>query len=422
MQGSLPFLRGQGMGTNGADLVVAAIEAAEELAPHRRREASGRLWVAFSGGMDSTVLLHALHRWPGIGAAHVNHGIAAESANWARHCRETARGFGVEFRALEVSVDRSGNLEAGSRQARHAALGSLLGQGDVVVLAHHADDQAETRLWQFLTGRHPGGMPATRPLAAGRLTRPLLQVRRAAIASYAKCHGLRWVEDGSNADLSLDRNFIRHRLMPVIEERFPTALRELAAPRAVARSPGPLSATATEQEVRAWLVGAGMPLAKGAVAEIQRQGLAAPDRNPVVRVAPGVCAWRYRQVWRLIRDQAAPTPSEAQAVVPQALALPAGKLSWQRASHGMVTGKALAVHVRSGGETVRTTAGTRRLKALFQQHRVPPWQRPTWPLLYDGDRLLAVPNLALAGSESTSDGWAPIWTPFEQEVGRLGEV
>ena len=397
--------------------VCAAIAASEQLAPYRTGNADGRLWVAFSGGMDSTVLLHALRAWPRLAAVHVNHGVAEESLAWARHCREVARELGVAFRAIEASAKATGNLEARLRQARYEALASLLAPGDAVAVAHHADDQAETRLWQFLTGRHPGGMPATRALAAGRLLRPLLQVRQASIASHASRHGLRWVRDPANADLALDRNFIRHRLMPLVKERFPAAFKELAAPRAAAAPAGTLAATAQEQEVRAWLARAGMPLAEGTVAEMHRQGSAAPDRNPVVRVAPGVCARRHQGTWRLVRDVVASPPAETQATPPAALKLPAGELSWQRASHGIAAGKTLNVRARSGGEKLRTAAGTRTVKALFQQSRVPPWLRSTWPLLFDGDCLVAVPSLRLAASESAQSGWTPIWTPDEREVG-----
>ena len=404
------------MAGNDADAVCAAIAECDVLGSYLAADGDGRVWVAFSGGMDSTVLLHALCRWPRVIAVHVDHGVAERSAAWRRHCREVARGLGVEFRALETSADGAGNLEARLRRARYAALGSLLGAADVLALAHHADDQAETRLWQFLTGRRPGGMPTSRALAAGRLVRPLLQVRRASIASYAKRHGLRWVEDPSNADLSLDRNFIRHRLMPLVEERFPTAFAHLAASRAGTSAPAPLPATAGEQDVRNWLTSAGMPLAKRAVAEIRRQGLAAPDRNPVVRVAPGVCAWRYQQVWRLVREQQATSLAAAEIAPPNALTLATGKLSWRPASHGVMAGRSLTVRARSGGEALRTVAGTRTVKALFQQNRIPPWLRPTWPLLYHGTHLIAVPNLALAQSESTPNGWVPTWTPRDQEI------
>lgn len=400
-----------------SDAVGAAVAASEHLAPYRAGHADGRLWVAFSGGMDSTVLLHALCAWPRVAAVHVNHAVAEQSPAWARHCREVAGELGVAFRAITAPAGATGNLEARLRRARYAALASLLRPGDAVAVAHHADDQAETRLWQFLTGRHPGGMPGARALAAGRLVRPLLQVRQASIASHARRHGLRWVVDPANADLALDRNFIRHRLMPLVAERFPAAFKELAAPRAAAAPAGALSATAHREEVRAWLARAGMPLAERTVAEIRRQGLAAPDRNPVVRITPGVCARRHQGVWRLVRDEVGLPPAETQAVAPTALKLPAGELSWQRASHGIAAGRTLNVRARSGGEKLRTAAGTRTVKALFQQNRVPPWLRPAWPLLYDGDTLVAVPNLGLAASESTPGGWMPAWTPHRQEAG-----
>ena len=182
-----------------------------------------------------------------------------------------------------------GNREHAARRARYSVWQELLGVGDLLALAHHADDQVETRLWQLLTGREPGGMPTERQLGAARLVRPLLSIRRAAINRYAEHFGLRWIDDPSNADLRLDRNYIRSRIVPVIEDRFPDALQRLAGPRPTATSPAPLPLhQASPATIRRWLHSGGLPVAHATVAEIERQTSAAPDRMPCIEVAPGV--------------------------------------------------------------------------------------------------------------------------------------
>lgn len=400
------------------DAVAAAIAGSDLLARRREAESQGRLLVGFSGGMDSTVLLHALGSAPRVEAVHVNHGVASAAGDWVRHCRRVAGGLGVRLRVVEVAVEGSGNLEANLRRARYDAFAALLDPGDTLAIAHHADDQAETRVWQLLTGRHPGGMPAERELGAGRLVRPLLGLRRQALKAYARRHDLGWVEDPMNADPDLDRAFIRHRLMPVVEERFPDAVRLLAAPRHAAGGlPRGLPADAGPDAVTAWLEAAGMPLARRTIAEIHRQGAAAPDRNPVVRVTPSVCAWRHAGVWRLVRDAATGVPSSATARAGVELALPGGVLRWRRERSGLAEGRVFRVAARARGETIRTPAGSRRLKALFQENRVPPWERPAWPLLFDETGLVAVPNLALAAGEEVGGGWLPVWRPAERELG-----
>ena len=397
--------------------VAAAITGSELLRRHRDADLPGSVFVGFSGGMDSTVLLHALKGLPRVEAVHVNHGVVAAAGDWARHCRLVAREFAVPIRVVDVDVARHGNLEANLRRARYAAFASVLASGDTLAMAHHADDQAETRVWQLLTGRHPGGMPAARELGAGRLVRPLLGLRRRVLETYARCHRLTWVEDPMNADAGLDRAYIRRRLMPLIEQRFPDAVARLSVARPEPEpAPRRLPAEAGAAAVTAWLRSAGMPLARRTIAEICRQGAAAPDRLPVVRVTPSVCAWRYGDVWRLLRAQPAPEAPPASARVPVDLTLPGGVLRWRQGGRGLAPGRVLRVAARTGGEVVRTRAGRRRVKALFQQGRVPPWQRSAWPLLFDGARLVSVPNLVLAAGEEVAGGWEPVWLPVEREL------
>lgn len=402
------------MPAEAAPRVARTIAETAALAPWVSGHATGVLWVAFSGGRDSTVLLHALRKVSGVSATHIDHGLSADSGAWARHCAGVAANMGVGFEARRVCVAAGGNREQAARVARYAAWRELLRPGDVLALAHHADDQAETRLWQLLTGREPGGMPVERRLGAGLLVRPMLGIRRAAITAYAEHSGLRWVEDPSNDDLTFDRNYIRAHIMPRIEERFPGAVARLARPRATA-VPVPLAApTVSTTTIEDWLRAAGLPVARAAVAEIRRQTSACRDRVPQVTVAPGIRAWRHADQWHLVRESA---PLETQPVtVGVCTRIGGGALAWHRGGRGLPEGTRLTVRPRVGGERLRVDGRnlTKSVKALLHDAGVPPWRRPGWPLLYAEDgALVALPGLAVAEGAAVADGWQPEWTPVE---------
>ncbi|MGE5155518.1 MAG: tRNA lysidine(34) synthetase TilS, partial [Bdellovibrio bacteriovorus] len=192
-----------------------------------------RLWIAFSGGLDSACLLHAAstvrQRLPGpLGAVHVDHGLHADSPRWSEHCRQVCDTLGVPLVIRRVAVDRAPgkSLEAAARAARYGALADRLGPGELLLTAHHQDDQAETLLLALLRGSGPEGlaaMPLVSDLGPGRLVRPLLGVPRAALEAYARDQGLSWVEDPSNRVLAFDRNFLRRCVLPILRERWPAA-------------------------------------------------------------------------------------------------------------------------------------------------------------------------------------------------------
>ena len=394
-----------------ARVVAVAIANHTAFAPWRRGEATGTLWIGFSGGMDSTVLAHALGHMAWAKAIHVDHGLHDQAADWREHCVATAAEFGLPIETRSVAVSPSGNVEAAARRARYACWRELLQEGDLLALAHHADDQAETRLWQLLTGRHPGGMPSERPLGRGRLVRPLLGVTRSHIAAYAARRELRWVEDPANADLRFDRNFIRHRVLPLVAERFPNAVARWRAPRrAAAWTPLPC-AYVSPPGVQAWLLASGVPWAETAVAELVRQNAARPDRQPCVHIAPHVRAWRHGGAWHLVRELQSGSPPSA--TVGALLGWGAGELTWTPAAVGLPPGRRLAIRYRGGGECIRPAGrGVRKtVKALFREHRIAPWLRRTWPLLYEGESLVAVPGIAVAEQAAVRGGLFPAWTP-----------
>ena len=198
----------------------------------------GPLAVAFSGGMDSSVMLHAVAQCPaararGLRAIHVDHGLHADSAKWAEHCREFVAALDVPLHIIAVRVDRAAGtgLEDAARRARHAAFAGELRTGEFLALAQHRGDQAETVLLKLLRGAGPeglGAMRALRRLGSGYLWRPMLDLPRAALHDYAQVHDLRWIEDPSNAQTHLSRNFLRHEMLPRLETQWPQAEAALA--------------------------------------------------------------------------------------------------------------------------------------------------------------------------------------------------
>ena len=216
------------MATNPEDALAKALSAWPQ----------GPVCLALSGGLDSTVLAHALAasreaRARGLRCIHVDHGLHPDSAAWATHCESFAARIEIPFEAIRVTVPRDSRsgLEGAARRARYDALAARLRDGEILVTAHHADDQAETLLLRLLRGAGIGGvaaMRAVRPFSQGLLARPWLHVARAMIRDYANRHGLRWIDDPSNDAIVHDRNYLRASVMPMLEARWPHAGRSLA--------------------------------------------------------------------------------------------------------------------------------------------------------------------------------------------------
>ena len=408
----------------------------------------GPLLVAHSGGLDSTVLLHALAhsiaaRERGLRAVHIDHRLRADSEMWARHCREFADEVGVpiETRAVEIARTPGLGLEATARRARYGAIEAMLGAGEILVLGHHRDDQAETVLLKLLRGAGPEGLGAMRTLrrlGRGLAWRPLLALPRATLRAYAEHHRLTWIEDPSNADVSLDRNFLRADILPRILRRWPEAETSITqsatwaraasdfideeAERALARVQGLDPATLRFREwlqlpdalrdpvLRRWLRSIGLPEpTQFQVAELVRQlGEAGEDRQPCVRW-PGVEVRRYRDLLHALPPLQLPPLDWSAEFTGERLALPAdvGTLRLVAVKTGAATPRLeqpALVRFRRGGESLRLAGGshTRELRDLFQEAGVPPWQRGRLPLVLDGEgTLLAVADLwtSEAGAE-----------------------
>lgn len=215
---------------SGSDRLFSAARVLSALTAHDHGK---NWWVALSGGADSTALLHILCEArqsfkTKIRAVHVNHGLHPDSEHWSAWCESLCEELGVAFRCIKIEINtQSGlGLEAQARQKRYAAAAALLEPNDLLLTAHHADDQAETLLLNLMRGSGVAGlagMPISRPLGKGNIFRPLLQFSRRDLEQYLTRKGQSWIEDASNSDLRHDRNFIRHKVLPSLETRWPSA-------------------------------------------------------------------------------------------------------------------------------------------------------------------------------------------------------
>jgi tRNA(Ile)-lysidine synthase len=196
-------------------------------------------WVAFSGGVDSHVLLHALasnrklldclH----VKAIHINHQISEHCEQWADHCKKICSALSIPCLVIKVDVQKlkGDSPEAVARDVRYDALKNVVDEDDLLLLGHHQDDQAETLLLQLMRGSGPRGLSGIAPDAKfgrGILVRPLLNISRQDIYHYAKLNALQWIEDESNEDTRFDRNYLRHQIIPAIKERWPSATKTIA--------------------------------------------------------------------------------------------------------------------------------------------------------------------------------------------------
>jgi len=380
-----------------------------------RKPPRASLAVALSGGVDSVVLLHLL-KSEGFrpGAIHVHHGLSPNADAWADFCRKLCRRWGVPLSVHRVKVSKKGKgPEAAAREARYRVFGNLT--YSVICLGHHLDDQAETVLMNLLRGagaRGASGMAPESDFHGKTLLRPLLQVSRKSILDYARRHRLDWIEDESNADESLTRNFVRRRLGPLIESRFPAWQTSLArAARHFSRKE-----MDAQQLLRSFL---------------REKGLKAPSEKKLIEMLKQLTSGGPRTLIehdgsriRTYKDQVFLEPAGGAAFAPvlwkgeARLALPGGELRFRRARGRGFDAKLkpLLVRLRSGGERLQPDARRprRTLKNLFQEAGVPPWVRDRLPLLFCGSELVWVPGLGIDARFQVAGkcaAWLPEWRP-----------
>lgn len=391
--------------------------------------------VAFSGGADSSVLLHALtrlrDRLPApVRALHVNHNLHPDAARWAEECEQICTQWDVPFESLTVSVDPGrDSLEAAAREARYAAFATALGRGEILLTAHHRSDQAETLLLRLLrgTGVHGlKGIPGSRPLGQGFVARPFLNVGKTEILSYAHDFGLSVNEDPSNTDTTLDRNYLRHTVLPLLASRWPGYERtlartaQLAAESAaivdgVAKSDLEHCANSATSVSLQRLVSLPAPRQSQVLRSLMRNlGMEPPSKAQLATLLDSVSVdgnqaeliwgeWEaraYRDTLYLLDKLPAKAEGYQQTWsahtefdLPEGLGS-LGLWSDEGPRQAHLPPQTFTVCFRQGGERIQLPQEPfhRKLKKLFQDAGIPPWVRDRTPLIYAGEALWAVGN------------------------------
>ncbi len=420
---------------------------------------NARFIVAYSGGCDSQVLLHAMsvlraHGRFALAAAHFDHGLQDQSAEWEVQCRARAKQLGVDFLSTrQVIMPRRGiNTEAQARIARYRWLDSICAGDDLVLTAHHGDDQAETFLLHLFSGKHLeqlSGIATQRPLLHGSntsLVRPLLNFSRDQIADYACNHQLEWIEDPSNQDLGYYRNFLRHELVPVLYSRSKIdrdfLVRGAQACKTIAEHEEKENldllngATRPRQRgvfcvadplhlpdeivtdayrfaslLRFWIHSAGIKSPSSAqLADFYRQLQSNRSGYAEVRVGSHIVRY-YNRLLFLTRKACrtrGPLPWSLEPVTIRDVGLVVEPLRQQGGldRDNLLYRTNLELHWRSGGErfTLPGRMHSSSLKKLFQQNRVPPWERNTIPYLWSNDRIVWAHGIGCASGFSSKTG------------------
>lgn len=414
----------------------------------------GKLRVAFSGGMDSTVLLHATAerlREEGdlkrLTAHHLNHQLHPESAAWAEHCQRFAEQIGVSFDCDVLRISRKGNMEHLAREARYAKWSQVLAEGETLLLAHHARDQAETLLMRLMRGAGGyllRGMPRERDFAEGGLMRPFLHLPHEAIEGYAKTHGLEWCEDPSNREVDKDRNFLRLKVLPLLIGRWPGAVTSLArSSEFLDREHGVVDALLAGPVEEVLKGGEGIcvdallslplevqvptlrralvrmdvhSLSDSHLSEILRQVSLPTDQRLDFALGKGRSLARFAGRLMLCRPRSVKADERYVWKLQETMNLPHGQLvvsaeGAQKAFCLPAEIRELEIRFRSGGERLRVRGMSRKVSRLFQEAGIAPWLRPGWPLLYFEGRLVALPGIAVDDALSSDRGWLIEWSP-----------
>jgi len=414
--------------------------------------------VGLSGGCDSMVLLDATRRAFGdtirVEAVHVHHGLSPNADAWADFCERACAALGVPLRVARTSIEpwRALGVEAAARLMRYEAL--LAPGADVLLLAHHLDDQAETVLVQLLRGAGVAGLAAMPMARAGIgpvVVRPFLGFTRATLEQRARERCLPWIDDESNADMRYVRNRVRHELMPGLVAIMPSAAENLARSarhlgeaaglleilgrddrRALARGHQldaaglrALSPARAANVLRTWLRDAGLPMPRTAqVDEFLRQ-LHDMASDACIEVR---CDGAALRAWRDGVHLVQATPPARDCAMSwmdgAAMALPDGRgvLAFEPAlgqgiAERFLVPEILDLRQRAAGDRFRLhdgAKGSRSIKNLFQAHGVPPWERTAWPMVHVGGELIGIPDIAIAAGQAArpgEPGWRMHWLP-----------
>lgn len=425
-------------------------DMAQTLQPHRH------FLVAFSGGLDSSVLLYRLVCWREqdptvqLRAMHIHHGLSANADDWVAHCRQICQQWQVPLLVERVALADEGlGIEAHARQARYQAFRSALLPGEVLVTAQHLDDQCETFLLALKRGSGPTGLSAMAgesDFAGTKLLRPLLNESRDSLHRWAIAHQLSWIEDESNQDDAYDRNFLRLRIVPLLSARWPHFAEAVARSASLcgeqeklldemlaaelatlvaedgALTIEPLAAMSAPRRaalLRRWLAGLNAPMPSREMPErIWREvAMAREDAYPCLRLGH-FAVRRYQQRLHWVKY----LPGQSETVlawrdIARPLPLPDGLGELKLLAGGPLRGprqdEAVTIRFRASGNLhIVGRQGGRKLKKIWQELNVAPWRRDTTPLLFYGETLIAAADglfITVDGKVQEGEGVQMMW-------------
>lgn len=420
-----------------------------------------KLLIAYSGGLDSTVLLHALHQLQKelpmhLQAMHVHHGLSEHAGSWASFCKKSCIDLDIRLNTIKVNVDSDSGLgiEATARSARYQALSSE--NVDFIFLGHHQDDQAETLLLQLARGAGVKGLAGMAQIdLERRLVRPLLNISRADLVEYATQHHLQWIEDESNMDAKFDRNFMRHALIPTFNKQYPNISQTLARSAShmaqasnllddLAMIDAEIAIDASQQSgalrlanlstltitrqanlIRWWLSNnqVAMPSTALLTQILKQLQSKRTDSAIKIKVANNLYVMRYKGLAFLVDEPKKLTSinllwqGEEIVILPNLSRLlfekAIGKgIAYQRGGSDIK----LRIKNREGGERFLPDLGRprRSLKTIMQMMAMPPWQREQMPLIFMDETLVIIPNVGVDAqmrAESHEVGLSVTWQP-----------
>ena len=417
------------------------------------KDKPARYVVGYSGGIDSTVLLHAINKMTEhipVVAVHINHQLIPQAAEWEKHCRKFSESISVEFLSRKVIIDMNSGygLEAASRKGRYDSFKQLIRKNDYLLTAHNQDDQVETVLLNIFRGcglRGIRGIPASRKFFEGRLVRPLLRVSRNEISEYAKKYKLNWIEDPSNQYQKYDRNFLRHKILAQLKTRWPAVnnnvrkTSELASEinaelKEIAFIDAPLFYKNNQLDIRAIknlsparqknilryaLLSLGFPLPSSIkLNQIINEVInARVDRQPLVQWSD-IQVRRYRKKIYFLSEYFQPKDNNIEKIYLNGpnwqLGKGLGSLSLEKSDIGIkrsIAKEGFNVTFRAGGEKIKPLGSgySRKVKKLFQEAAVVPWMRENIPLLFYEGNLIAVADMWLDKSYAADNGYIIRW-------------
>ncbi|WP_176695318.1 tRNA lysidine(34) synthetase TilS [Legionella massiliensis] len=408
-----------------------------------------RVIVGFSGGLDSTVLLHSLANQPGLAqkllAVHINHGLSPNAVNWQRHCQLFCKNLGIALQAKEVEFARHANIEDEARKARYQVFASLLSDEDCLILGHHLNDQAETLLLQLFRGTGIDGLAAmaeSKDFGRAKILRPFLEQRRQNLETYAREYQLQWIEDESNQNTAFNRNFLRHEVLPVLDSRWPAIVNNLTRTASHCQqaqsnlddlakldcpelSPASrilplvrlnrLSEARITNVLRAWFKANNFRLPgtltfNRLISEVIE---ARDDAQPKVAWQGG-CVRRYQQALYLMADEESqPLSAMTWLLFPQPVVIEGlGTLVANNVAQGLLLPEQAQIEIRfrQGGELFYWRGQNKHLKKLMQDWSIPPWQRDRIPLLFINGQCAAVVGYAISDHFYAEEGGSLYFT------------